>query len=670
MFNQLRPLSIALLLSFVGVLIAPVSSRAQDQLPPFEIERYRFVAGADDATALFLNPAGLAQGRGFNTYLDGSIGENGFDGMSLGLQFGNIGLGYAHQDLDLPQGDRNLDHYLLGAGFGPRTFRLGIQGTWTTTDLPGSNAGSLWFGLQSRPHRRVSLGLGVQNANHPSFVLGHLATRYTYGVGIRPLRNVEELTLDIEGSSLDGAFDDIDLSLGVRWASFLGWDFAAVARFPYGEDFQLGASATAHFEFANTAGQVRSSEGRDAARGNVALQLHESYWRNPIVPVTRVATTSLGGRYTDEGSGFVLLGSSSKSAMELIRRLDDAALDPDIRALAVRVGGLSGGFLGPVRAQHEEIRQALLRFRASGKPVVAYLEAVNNGAAALFVASAADRIIMPHMAGVQGIGVSFHLTRYKGTFEKLGIAWDADTAGTYKSTFHGFYTDSTSAPQRVAIEELVNQAYVDLVNTLMASRGIDEARMADLATGRIVFPDECVAVGLVDSLGWWEDALRVADRLSGGPGTLPPTISLPSRTYWNERWAPPPRWPWCRSPAASGGDAADRTGSAAGAPWARRRWYANSARPRPTPRCGPSCSGWIPAAAPRWPRSVSAVRFAGSSRNTGFPSTCPWGARRPAAATGLPWTRTPSSPTAARSPAASGWSRPFPSSPVSTTSST
>jgi protease-4 len=171
--------------------------------------------------------------------------------------------------------------------------------------------------------------------------------------------------------------------------------------------------------------------------------------------------------------------------------------------------------------------------------VVAYFDKL-AGPGEIYVASAADWVVLPPLSSVRGVGVSMNLRRYQRMFEKMGVEWEADTAGVYKSTFHSWYTDSLSTAQRKAVQGLVDTAYDHLVTSIQTGRRISDADMAEIATGGILYPDDCLRTGLVDEVGWWEDALIAADSLSGGPGRKPSTIRLPARRYWSERWAPPP----------------------------------------------------------------------------------------------------------------------------------
>jgi protease-4 len=523
-------------------------------IPGFEADAYAFIAEVGDATAAFINPAALAGGQGTNLYLDLSGNDDEIMEGVVALQGGSWAFCYRHRDLlprgteptalngfGIPDGEGNIDTYILSSSWGPPRLQLGASKVWTNTDLPGEDASGWRVGLRSRPQRRLSLGVVVDNVSRTSFLDGKLVPRYRYGISVRPLSwNPELLTVSVEGSHYDGHPEAIDMAYGVRLHLNSGLEFGVSVQDPNGEGPRFGGWLAAYFGKGAAAAHARGVHGKETYRSTVSLQVFDQFWQRSMTPKKSLATVELDGIYEDEGSGFVLLGADTKGARNLVRRIDDAAEDDAVRGLVLRLGNVRGAFLGPIRAQHEELHRALTAFRESGKPVVAYLDGI-SGASEVYLASAADRIVMPPLGGIQGIGVSFHQRRYKGMWDRIGVGWNADTSGVYKSTFHSMYTDSASAPQAAEIQGLVDGVYDHLISTLQAARGISDADMAVIGTGRPLFSDDCVRMKLVDEEGWWDDALKAADRLAGGAGEAQPAaIPLPDRAYWTERWTPPP----------------------------------------------------------------------------------------------------------------------------------
>ncbi|HEX7880416.1 MAG TPA: S49 family peptidase, partial [Candidatus Eisenbacteria bacterium] len=393
------------------------------------------------------------------------------------------------------------------------------------------------LGVMVRPRRYLSLGLAARNLNDPAFADGRLPRGYATGVSVRPLGNdPERLTTTLQADwrttgdaarwTIGGEYRVIDgLRLLAHWKS---------------RPDELGLSVA--FDLPGTTLRTTSLHRDDdpKRRTSVSLQTHGDAFRRESFPVMkRFAEVRLEGTYGDQASGFVLLGHPTKSLHRVLTNLEKARNDSDVSGVIVRIGDLGGAFIGGVAAVHQELFRALLAVRESGKPVVAYLEE-GGGAAELYVAAAADRIVMPRLARFQGIGVSIEILRLKEAFADLGIDWDAVTAGPYKSTFHTWFTEAATPAQKAELESLVAAAMAELDSTLTGARDLSPAARSRLFDGGLVGAPEALTLGVIDRIGWYEDARRVAAELADA-GTDPArTRRLDRRRYWRERWTPPP----------------------------------------------------------------------------------------------------------------------------------
>jgi protease-4 len=139
------------------------------------------------------------------------------------------------------------------------------------------------------------------------------------------------------------------------------------------------------------------------------------------------------------------------------------------------------------------------------------------------------------------IAVSLELNRLKRLFAKLGIDWDWYTAGDYKSSFHSYYTDTTTAAQEEVLRSLVEESYRLLVEAIGEGRGISQEKMLGIANGRVYMHEEAVNLGLIDAVGWEDEAREALGQLTGAREPRETrTTSLSRRKYWNERWKPAP----------------------------------------------------------------------------------------------------------------------------------
>jgi len=324
----------------------------------------------------------------------------------------------------------------------------------------------------------------------------------------------------LKGLELFGAYDtaDEEFALGLR------------IHFPH---LGLGHALTGQ--------ALRSSKGRskDGVLNNLIFTLRSEYFRKAFVVQKRFAEIEISGHYEDEASGFVLLGTRARSAQHLIETMEKARRDRDIQGVILKIGPLSGAFIGDVSALHQEIRRAIQRVREAGKPVIAYVQGDMISTQQLYLASVADSIVIPEVCLIKGLGTAVEIDRMKRTFEKLGVEWDAYTAGKYKSSFHEYYTDTSTVEQREAIQSLVETAYDELIQTLAEDRRIPLDTLKQVADGRPFKAQEALRLGLITHLGWYQKALDVA-AARVGKKQVSRFKRLGKRRYWKIRWAPPP----------------------------------------------------------------------------------------------------------------------------------
>jgi hypothetical protein len=263
---------------------------------------HRFAAEVDDATAAFVNPAGIGVIKGKNLFFSVAGDENDVDEMAIAAQIGVLAAAYRHRDfkqplwgIELEQLDptadpyrhANLDFYTLAAGVGPVWLRVGASFTRMTSDLSGDDA-SIWSaGLRSRPHPAISVGATVDRIDRPSFQFGELNTVYTYGLALHPIPGRPEiLSLTAEGRHRDGD-GRIDLAYGARFLSRHGFELTLLVRDDNGEDPVVGFGATVYLGRAGVEGGLRDVEPGDDMRWHGAVHLYDDHWRVARAPRER-----------------------------------------------------------------------------------------------------------------------------------------------------------------------------------------------------------------------------------------------------------------------------------------------------------------------------------------------------------------------------------------------
>lgn len=148
-------------------------------------------------------------------------------------------------------------------------------------------------------------------------------------------------------------------------------------------------------------------------------------------------------------------GERSISLYQALTAIDAAAGDSRIKGIYLNTNG--GGSVS--MAGLEELREAIGKFKQSGKFVVAYNEAYGQGG--YYLASVADRIYLEPNGGLMWYGLSWNTMFYKGLLDKLGVKAEVfrPTACKYKSAVEPFILDRMSDANRRQMQQVVNSLW-------------------------------------------------------------------------------------------------------------------------------------------------------------------------------------------------------------------
>ena len=183
----------------------------------------------------------------------------------------------------------------------------------------------------------------------------------------------------------------------------------------------------------------------------------------------------------------------------VVAALRSAKVDTRVEAV-VLLPPLQQGLWGKV----QEIRDAVLDFRDSGKPIVAYLE--YGGAQQYYLATACDEIFLTPTSSLDLVGVASYELFLREALDKIGIYPDMLHAGEFK-TASNLYTESTFTPaHREMTESLNRDLYEQLVTGIAGGREMLESQVIALIDRGPLLPEEAMRQGLVDALVY-EDEL-------------------------------------------------------------------------------------------------------------------------------------------------------------------
>lgn len=167
----------------------------------------------------------------------------------------------------------------------------------------------------------------------------------------------------------------------------------------------------------------------------------------------------------------------------------------------------------------QEVRDAILEFRQSDKPIIAYLEF--GGDQEYYLASACDKVFLMPNASLDLTGIASYELFLRGTLDKIGAFPDALHIGEYKTASNTFTeTDFTPAHREMA-ESLNSDLYEQLVRGVADARQKSEEEVRQLIDHGPYLPEDAVRVGLVDDLAY-EDELDEKAKLAPGEVRLVP----------------------------------------------------------------------------------------------------------------------------------------------------
>jgi len=183
--------------------------------------------------------------------------------------------------------------------------------------------------------------------------------------------------------------------------------------------------------------------------------------------------------------------------------LEKAEADPRVKALVLRINS-PGGTVTASDILYREI----LRFKTTRKvPVIAVLMDV-GASGGYYVALAADRIIAHPTAITGSIGVLMLTVNAEGLLQKIGVTPTAIKSGEMKDMGAPFR--ALSPEERAILQSVIDQLHARFVSLIVRERKLPEARVRALADGRILTAPEAKAAGLVDAVGYLDEAVAAA----------------------------------------------------------------------------------------------------------------------------------------------------------------
>jgi len=199
---------------------------------------------------------------------------------------------------------------------------------------------------------------------------------------------------------------------------------------------------------------------------------------------------------------------------QLTRAIDAAATDSAISGIFLR-GELTPGGAG--YAQLAEVRNALVRFKKSGKPVKAYLSYAMTGE--YYVASAASHVTLDPYGAILMPGLASQPMFFKHAFEKFGVGVQVTRVGKYKSAVEPYTRADMSPENRAQLQKLLDDVWGQLVADVEGGRQLKAGTFQKIVDrDGFVRAPQALEEKLVDRVAYWDVMLEELKADTGRKG--------------------------------------------------------------------------------------------------------------------------------------------------------
>jgi len=207
------------------------------------------------------------------------------------------------------------------------------------------------------------------------------------------------------------------------------------------------------------------------------------------------------------------------SSREIVSTLKTLAGSPNVRAILLRIDSPGGGV-----AASQEIYEEVKSIRDSGKPIVVSMGSI-AASGGYYVSCGASRIVANPGTITGSIGVIAEFPNFTKLMEKIGLEMDVVKSGKYKDSGSPF-RPPTEEDKRV-FQSVVEDTYSQFLDVVSSARKVPVDKLKRIADGRVFTGVQALKLGLVDTLGSYEDAIIIAGQLGGIKGK--PVVIEPRR---------------------------------------------------------------------------------------------------------------------------------------------
>lgn len=224
-----------------------------------------------------------------------------------------------------------------------------------------------------------------------------------------------------------------------------------------------------------------------------------------------IGVIEVNGVIAGDASTSLLGGATGASSREIMQNIRLVAERDDIKAVILRVNSPGG-----TTAASQEIGIELDRLRETGKPIITSMSDT-CASGGYWIACSTDHLVANAGTLTGSIGVIMELTNLQGLYDKLGIDSVVFKSGEFKDM--GSATRPVTDEEIELFDDMIEDNYEQFFAQVMKGRQdkISEDKLREIADGRVLTGQQALKLGLVDSLGNYYDAIKIAEEMAGLP---------------------------------------------------------------------------------------------------------------------------------------------------------
>ncbi len=234
----------------------------------------------------------------------------------------------------------------------------------------------------------------------------------------------------------------------------------------------------------------------------------------------------------------VVLGSGDKIAVielkgviteseRIVKQFKKYRKNNSIKAILFRVDSPGGG----VVASHE-IYQEVKNTRDYGKPVIVSMGSV-AASGGYYVSCGANLIVSNPGTLTGSIGVISQFLRLDPMFQKIGIEMNTIKSGKYKDAGNPFR--GMTKEDKKYFQDLMDDVHYQFIDIVEKERKLEHQKIIEYSDGRVFTGEQAYKMKLVDTLGTFEDAIKIAADVAGIKGE-PAIVKEQKRKTFVERF--------------------------------------------------------------------------------------------------------------------------------------